>query len=134
MAHRYDIGACITRVGWLYDAGYYLSVLKRHWLGGVNGEVLRAADTETCVRMEQAADMHTFMANTSPSPSPSPSPNPNPKQAADMHTFMSAAAPFAAPQDGAPNSGSIANAFAAYLAKSNPMGVAHNIQVPALIP
>ena len=107
MAHRYDIGVCITRVGWLYDAGYYLSVLKRHWLGGVNGEVLRAADSETCVRMEQAAD---------------------------MHTFMSAAAPFAAPQDGAPNSGSIANAFAAYLAKSNPMGVAHNIQVPALIP
>ena len=30
---------CITRVGWLYDAGYYLSVLKRHWLGGRNGEV-----------------------------------------------------------------------------------------------
>mgnify|MGYP001281920933 CR=1 FL=1 len=59
MAYRYDIGVCITRVGWLYDAGYYLSVLKRHWLGGVNGEVLRAADAETCVRMEQAADTCT---------------------------------------------------------------------------
>ena len=43
----YDIGVCITRVGWLYDAGYYLSVLKRHWLGGRNGEVLRAADAAT---------------------------------------------------------------------------------------
>ena len=51
-----------------------------------------------------------------------------------MHTFMVAAAPFAAPQDGPPNAGTIANAFATYLAASNPMGVAHNIQVPALIP
>ena len=107
MAYRYDIGVCMTRVGWLYDAGYYLGVLKRHWLGGVNGKVLRAADAETCVRMEQAGD---------------------------MHTFMSAAAPFAAPLDGAPSSGTIANAFAAYLGASNPMGVAHNIQVPAHIP
>ena len=102
----YDIGVCITRVGWLYDAGYYLSVLKRHWLGGANGELLRAAAPEVCARMEQAAD---------------------------MHTFMSAAALFAAPLGGGRNSGSVANAFAAFLGASNPMGVAHRIQVPALI-
>ena len=48
-----------------------------------------------------------------------------------MHTFMTAAAPFAAAQHGraATNAGTIANAFGAYLGASNPMGVAHQIEV-----
>ena len=55
------------------------------------------------------------------------------QQAGDMHTFMTAAAPFAAAQHGraATNAGTVANAFASYLGASNPMGVAHQIEVPA---
>ena len=46
-----------------------------------------------------------------------------------MHTFMSAAAPFAQHGRAATNAGTVANAFAAYLGASNPMGVAHQIEV-----
>lgn len=44
-----------------YDSGFYLGVLKKHWLGGRNGEVLYAAAPDVCARMGAATDMHTFM-------------------------------------------------------------------------
>ena len=50
----YDISVCLTRVGWLYDAGYYLKALKRHWLEGENGAVLRAHDPQLCERLQHA--------------------------------------------------------------------------------
>lgn len=110
----YDIGVCMTRVGWLYDGTFYLGVLKKHWLGGANGEILRAHDSQACERMERASDMHSFMV---------------------------AASPFAVASGsdggiGSPpttDSGDIANAFARFLATSNPMGVAHQIAIPTLI-
>jgi len=108
----YDIGVCLTRVGWIYDCGFYLGVLKRHWLGGRNGELLRVRDPEACRRMQSATDMHAFQV---------------------------AASPFAAPEvEGAgrcegTSSGAVATGFAAFLAASNPMGVAHRISIPVLI-
>lgn len=108
----YDIGVCLTRVGWIYDGGFYLGVLKRHWLGGRNGDLLRVRDPEACRRMQSATDMHAFQV---------------------------AASPFAAPEaEGAghgegTSSGAVATGFAAFLAASNPMGVAHRITIPVLI-
>jgi uncharacterized protein len=100
----YDIGVCLTRCGWLYDGGFYIRVLKRHWLEGENGRVLRAHDAEACRRMAAAPDMHSFMIEASPFSSPSTA------------------------------SGQIvADAFADFLARSNPMGVAHRIEVPIVI-
>lgn len=107
----YDIGVCLSRVGYLYDAAFYLGVLKKHWLGGANGDVLRAAEPELVRRMAEAPDMHSFMAAASP---------------------FSAARPASAAPSSA-DAGTVANGFAAFLAASNPMGVAHQIQVPALI-
>ena len=67
----YDIGVCMTRVGRLYDSAYYTSrVLKKHWLSGSNGDVLWAAAPELCRRMEQALDMHSFIAAASPFAAP----------------------------------------------------------------
>jgi predicted alpha/beta-fold hydrolase len=105
----YDIGTCMQRVSWLYDSAFYIGVLKRHWLGGRNGEVLRAAAPDLCARLESVENMHSFMVAASP--------------------FASASVAHGAPRD----AGVIANAFAEYLATSNPMGVAHKIQVPTLI-
>lgn len=107
----YDISVCMQRVGWLYDAGFYIGVLKKHWLTGANGELLREAQPELCARMETAPTMHDFMV---------------------------AAAPFAEPagaltRGAAPDAGTVANGFAQFLARSNPMGVAHKISIPALI-
>jgi pimeloyl-ACP methyl ester carboxylesterase len=107
----YDIGVCLTRVGYLYDSAFYIGVLKEHWLGGENGEMLRAAAPDVCRRMAAAANMHEFVV---------------------------AAAPFAAPtakgQRTLPaDAGTVANAYAAFLGRSNPMGTAHRIQVPTLV-
>ena len=107
----YDIGVCLKRVGYLYDSKFYIGVLKKHWLEGANGAVLRAAAPDVCRRMADAPDMHSFMV---------------------------AAAPFAQPpsQKGGTyeiDPGTIANAFGTFLLKSNPMGTAHRIQVPQLI-
>jgi predicted alpha/beta-fold hydrolase len=55
----YDIGVCMQRVAWLYNGGYYMGVLKRHWLTGENGDVLRAASPELFAKMEAAPDMHS---------------------------------------------------------------------------
>jgi hypothetical protein len=66
----YDIGVCLTRVGWIYDCGFYLGVLKRHWLGGRNGELLRVRNPEACRRMQSATDMHAFQVAASPFAAP----------------------------------------------------------------
>ena len=111
----YDIGVCLRRVQYLYDAAFYVKVLKKHWLEGRNGEVLRAASAPVCERMAQAADMHAFMVAASPFAQPG--------------GVGAAAAAAAATETG----GLVANSFATFLQRSNPMGVAHNIRVPALI-
>ena len=110
----YDIGVCLTRVGLPYDAGFYIRVLRKHWLEGPNGEVLRAAWPGICERMESAPDMHSFMAAASP-------------------FAVLSAAELAAAAEEAPSAGASASAFAAFLAQTNPMGVAHRIAVPTLI-
>lgn len=104
----YDIGVCMQRVGYLYDSGFYIGVLKKHWLSGTNGEVLRAAAPELHKRMADAPDMHAFMVAASPFASSSPA-------AAGV------------------DPGTIANGFSAFLGRTNPMGVAHKIAVPSLI-
>jgi len=109
----YDIAVCLTRVGWLYDAGYYLKALKRHWLEGENGAVLRAHDPQLCERLQHAPDMHSFMVAASP-----------------------LAVPPLPVADGGGGGGGGADedaAFTAYLQMSNPMGVARQIDVPSLI-
>eukprot|EP00966_Prymnesium_polylepis_P331045 7386615-Prymnesium_polylepis.1 len=106
----FDIGVCLTRVTWLYDGNFYVNVLKKHWLGGINGEVLRRRAPDAYRRMQAAADMHSFMAASSPCASAA---------VADACELMSSSAVYA---DG----------FAAYLAASNPMGAAEHIDVPVL--
>jgi len=105
----YDIGVCLTRVAHLYDGAYYMDVLKKHWLSGGNGAVLEAASPAACERMRAARDMHSFMVACAP-----------------FALSGGAAGGEAAP-------GTPADAFAAFLARSNPMGTAHRVDVPSLI-
>ena len=62
----YDISVCLSRCGALYDSAFYIGVLKRHWLRGQNGAVLRRAAPEVCRRMEESRNMHSFMVAASP--------------------------------------------------------------------
>lgn len=115
----------MQRVGWLYDGGFYLGVLKKHWLDGANGRTLRATQPHLCDRMAAAENMHEFMAAAAPF--------------ADRHGIGAAGA--AAPPRvidsslaaGTADAGSVANGFGRYLSNSNPMGVAHRITVPTII-
>lgn len=144
----YDIGVCLTRVAYLYDGAYYMGVLKKHWLGGANGEVLEAASPETCERMRAAPDMHSFMVACAPfavwppSASSLPASSSSSKGGSTSRRRRSSKGSNggAASNGGSGSSGhqqldggATANAFARFLARSNPMGTAHQIDVPSLI-
>lgn len=115
----YDIGVCMGRVSVLYDSSFYIGVLKKHWLDGANGRMLRAASPVLYDRMATAPDMHSFMVAAAPF--------------ADPHFASECAASSSRTADAPVDAGSIANGFARFLARTNPMGVAHQIQIPALI-
>ena len=140
----YDIGVCLQRCNPLYDAGFYISVLKKHWLGGENGRVLRQASPELCARMAAAPDMHSFMVAAAYLHRA-----PNREHSSPLcrmpRIVLRGGRPFALPNALLPreantaaggtrasDAGTVANSFATYLERSNPMGVAHRIAVPSL--
>ena len=123
-APGYDIGVCLSRVSYLYDSGFYIGVLKKHWLEGPNGDVLRRARPEVCELMANAPDMHSFMVAASPFAL---------WEARGNEGSGSGSVGVGSETGGAGAGAAVANAFAAFLAKTNPMGVAERIRVPGLI-
>ena len=107
----YDIGVCLTRVAWLYDSAFYINVLKKHWLDGANGDLVRRLAPDAYERMRASRNMHDFMVAASP--------------CADVEMVRS--------RERLASSAVYADSFAGFLAASNPMGVAEHIDVPVLV-